>query len=63
MIRIKEKAFADKNLIEQIARTCKVSQKLGELLVSRGVNSVEDAYKLDELDNFKLILKRSLSDE
>ena len=45
MIRIKDKASADKNLIEQIANALNVSNRLSALLLDRGVNSVESARK------------------
>ena len=45
MIRIKDKANADKNLIEQIAESLGVSNRLARLLTERGVNSVEEARK------------------
>ncbi len=45
MIRIKDKANADKNLIAQIAESLDVSNRLARLLTERGVNSVEEARK------------------
>ncbi len=45
MIRVKEKAIADKNLISEIANALSVSDKFSELLISRGYDSVEKAYK------------------
>ncbi|MBE5742801.1 MAG: single-stranded-DNA-specific exonuclease RecJ [Clostridiales bacterium] len=45
MIRIKEKANADNNLIEQIALTFKISKRLAELLVSRGFTDIESVDK------------------
>ena len=45
MIRIKDKANADKNLIAQIAESLGVSNRLACLLTERGVNSVEEARK------------------
>lgn len=45
MIRIKEKAVADKNLISEIANSLGVSKRFSELLISRGLNTVENARK------------------
>ena len=44
MIRVKERAVADKNLISEIARNLHVSQKFAEMLISRGCDSFEKAY-------------------
>ena len=43
MIRINDKAFADKNLIKQIADSLRVSERFAQILVSRGYDSVETA--------------------
>ena len=44
MIRVREKAFADKNLISDIALNLRVSERFAEMLISRGCDSVEKAY-------------------
>ncbi len=44
MIRVKERAVADKNLISEIARNLHVSQKFAEMLISRGCDSYEKAH-------------------
>ena len=44
MIRVKERAVADKNLISDIAHNLRVSEKFAEILISCGCNSVEKAY-------------------
>lgn len=45
MIRIKERAIADKNLISEISLSLGVSEKLSWMLVERGCQSVESARK------------------
>ena len=44
MIRVREKANADKNLISDIAHSLRVSERFAEMLISRGCDSVEKAY-------------------
>ena len=44
MIRVREKAIADKNLISEIASSLRVSQRLAEMLVNKGCDSLEKAY-------------------
>lgn len=44
MIRVRERALADKNLILDIAQRLRVSEKFAEMLVSRGCDSFDKAY-------------------
>lgn len=45
MIRVKDKIAIDKNLIEEIARSLSISQKLAKLIIERGYDSVDKAKK------------------
>ena len=44
MIRVREKAIADKNLISEISSSLRVSERLAEMLISRGCDSLKKAY-------------------
>lgn len=44
MIRVKQKANANNNLISEIAQSLRVSERFAEMLISRGCDSVESAY-------------------